>query len=82
MLSDIKDNLEIHENKEEGVFVAGLKEEIVQDASQVLTFLEKGGKERHIASTKMNEYSSRSHTIFRMVIYIYLIEKNEILIIN
>lgn len=59
--------LPIHEDKDSKVYVAGLTEEIVHDAQSVLNYLSLGDENRHIAATKMNERSSRSHTIFKMV---------------
>ncbi|PRQ27874.1 putative plus-end-directed kinesin ATPase [Rosa chinensis] len=60
--------LQIHESLERGIFVAGLREEIVSNAEQVLKLLESGEVNRHFGETNMNARSSRSHTIFRMVI--------------
>ncbi|KAI3828704.1 hypothetical protein L1987_02813 [Smallanthus sonchifolius] len=60
--------LQIHESIERGIFVAGLKEEIVTSPKQVLEFMEFGEAHRHIGETNMNLHSSRSHTIFRMII--------------
>lgn len=60
--------LQIHESLERGIFVAGLREEIVASPEQVLEFMEFGESHRHIGETNMNLYSSRSHTIFRMII--------------
>uniref|UniRef100_R7VZE5 Uncharacterized protein n=1 Tax=Aegilops tauschii TaxID=37682 RepID=R7VZE5_AEGTA len=60
--------LQIHENYERGIYVAGLSEEIVTCPEQVLKFVSFGESHRHIGETNMNVYSSRSHTIFRMVI--------------
>ncbi|XP_024996698.1 kinesin-like protein KIN-7O [Cynara cardunculus var. scolymus] len=60
--------LQIHESIERGIFVAGLREEIVTSAKQVLEFMEFGEAHRHIGETNMNLHSSRSHTIFRMII--------------
>ncbi|XP_061367839.1 kinesin-like protein KIN-7O [Gastrolobium bilobum] len=60
--------LQIHENLERGIFVAGLREEIVASPEQVLDLMEYGESHRHIGETNMNLYSSRSHTIFRMII--------------
>ncbi|BBN13499.1 centromeric protein E [Marchantia polymorpha subsp. ruderalis] len=60
--------LQIHENLEKGIFVAGLREEIVDSPEQVFNLLEFGESHRHFGETNMNLYSSRSHTIFRMVI--------------
>ncbi|KAL3505041.1 hypothetical protein ACH5RR_034882 [Cinchona calisaya] len=60
--------LPIHESLERGVFVAGLREEIVNSAEQVLELIQRGEVNRHFGETNMNVRSSRSHTIFRMVI--------------
>ncbi|KAL0300111.1 UNVERIFIED_CONTAM: Kinesin-like protein KIN-7L [Sesamum angustifolium] len=66
--------LQIHESLERGVFVAGLREEIVNSADQVLNLIQLGedllffAANRHFGDTNMNARSSRSHTIFRMVI--------------
>ncbi|XP_078150453.1 P-loop containing nucleoside triphosphate hydrolases superfamily protein isoform X2 [Carex rostrata] len=60
--------LQIHENIERGIYVAGLKEEIVNCPEQVLDLMKFGESHRHIGETNMNLYSSRSHTIFRMII--------------
>ncbi len=59
--------LQIHESREAGVHVAGLREEIVTSAEQVLALLEQGEAARHVGETRMNKASSRSHTVFRMV---------------
>ncbi|EEF52244.1 ATP binding protein, putative [Ricinus communis] len=60
--------LQIHESLERGIFVAGLREEIVNNAEQVLNLMASGEVNRHFGETNMNARSSRSHTIFRMVI--------------
>ncbi|KAL2318095.1 hypothetical protein Fmac_031971 [Flemingia macrophylla] len=60
--------LQIHESLERGIYVAGLREEIVASPEQVLDLMEYGESHRHIGETNMNLYSSRSHTIFRMII--------------
>ncbi|KAI3984185.1 hypothetical protein MKX01_011139 [Papaver californicum] len=54
--------------QERGIFVAGLREEIVATPEQVLELMDFGESHRHIGETNMNTYSSRSHTIFRMII--------------
>ncbi|XP_019245888.1 PREDICTED: kinesin-like protein KIN-7O isoform X2 [Nicotiana attenuata] len=60
--------LQIHESVERGIFVAGLREEIVASPDQVLELMDFGECHRHIGETNMNVYSSRSHTIFRMIV--------------
>ncbi|KAI8324764.1 kinesin-domain-containing protein, partial [Martensiomyces pterosporus] len=68
LLEPSKTNLKIHENAKREIFVGDLSEHIVFNATQVEEILAKGDRNRHIAGTNMNERSSRSHTIFRIVI--------------
>ncbi|KAG7020618.1 Kinesin-like protein KIN-7N [Cucurbita argyrosperma subsp. argyrosperma] len=68
LLAVENNKLPIHESLERGIFVAGLKEEIVNNADQVLKLIEQGEVNKHFGETNMNARSSRSHTIFRMVI--------------
>ena len=67
LLAPENSKLQIHESKEAGVYVAGLREDIVTSAEHVLQLLEEGERSRHTGETKMNKSSSRSHTVFRMV---------------
>ncbi|KAL4181728.1 hypothetical protein AMTRI_Chr12g238850 [Amborella trichopoda] len=60
--------LQVHESLERGVFVSGLREEIVNRPEDILRLIELGESNRHVGQTNMNARSSRSHTIFRMVI--------------
>ncbi|KAJ2849976.1 hypothetical protein IWW36_002239 [Coemansia brasiliensis] len=68
LLEPAKCNLKIHENAKREIFVGDLSEHIVFNANHVEEILQKGDRNRHIAGTNMNERSSRSHTIFRIVI--------------
>lgn len=68
LLSLGNQKLPIHESLERGIFVAGLREEIVNSAEQVNELLKLGEENRHFGETNMNARSSRSHSIFRMVI--------------
>ncbi|KAH6569061.1 hypothetical protein BASA62_005099 [Batrachochytrium salamandrivorans] len=52
-------NLKIHETANRDIFVGNLSENVVSSASQ---------GNRHIGETNMNDKSSRSHTIFKMVV--------------
>lgn len=61
-------NLKIHETIERGIYVGNLTEEIVTCWNDISTLVKRGEERRHIGKTNMNEYSSRSHTILRMVI--------------
>ncbi|KAJ3338718.1 hypothetical protein HDU93_009124 [Gonapodya sp. JEL0774] len=62
------DNLKVHENPNRDIYVGELTEEIVCSPESVASWMSKGEANRHVGETNMNERSSRSHTIFRMVI--------------
>ncbi|KAJ2595166.1 hypothetical protein GGF39_003936 [Coemansia sp. RSA 1721] len=68
LLEPAKTNLKIHENAKHEIFVGDLSEHIVFNAEQVEEILAKGDRNRQIGGTNMNERSSRSHTIFRIVV--------------
>ncbi|XP_074580366.1 kinesin-like protein KIN-7L [Curcuma longa] len=68
LLSLGNQKLPVHESLERGIYVAGLREEIVNCSEQVIELLKLGEANRHFGETNMNARSSRSHTIFRMVI--------------
>lgn len=56
------------EDLELGVTVAGLREVHVDTVEKVRSLLAKGASRRQTGGTRLNENSSRSHTIFRIVI--------------
>uniref|UniRef100_H2ZIV0 Kinesin motor domain-containing protein n=1 Tax=Ciona savignyi TaxID=51511 RepID=H2ZIV0_CIOSA len=60
--------LQIREDEFKHVRVYGLHEEMVTSPKDVMKLMAKGEKLRHMASTNMNDRSSRSHTIFKMII--------------
>ena len=61
-------NLNIREDKKKGIFVDGLSEWVVNNSNEIYTLLGKGTENRAIASTTMNEISSRSHAIFIIIL--------------
>ncbi|XP_039206622.1 centromere-associated protein E isoform X1 [Crotalus tigris] len=63
-----KKSLVVREDINRTIYVEDLNEEVVVSPEEVMTWLKKGEKNRHYGETKMNERSSRSHTIFRMII--------------
>lgn len=65
LTKDLTD-LKIHEDMNGQVFVK-CKEEVTNCPENVLSIMHKGNKKRRIGETNMNERSSRSHTIFRIV---------------
>lgn len=67
LLNPKKDNLKIRETKND-IYVEDLKEEYVSSFEEILVLLRKGQKNRATASTKMNQYSSRSHSLIMLKI--------------
>ena len=68
-------NLNIREDKKKGVFVEvfsivnkGLSEWAVRNPSDIYSLLQKGTCNRETSSTKMNDFSSRSHAVFVIVV--------------
>jgi len=61
-------NLRIKDDPTEGVIVAGLKREVVQDFEETISLLNYGEEHRCYRETSVHEHSSRSHTIFKIYI--------------
>ncbi|KAI9218571.1 kinesin motor domain-containing protein, partial [Blastocladiella britannica] len=68
LLEPANKNIRILSQPDNSVRVEGVSEIPVQNARSAFEALAKGSKERNIASTNMNEHSSRSHTIFSLII--------------
>ena len=51
-----------------GVFVEGLPDFVVKNYQEVAELMEDGNEARAVAATNMHERSSRSHTIFSIMI--------------
>lgn len=64
LLAPQNDNLPVHEEKNRGVYVKGLLEIYVSSVEEVYEVMRRGGDARSVAATKMNQESSRSHSIF------------------
>lgn len=56
------------DDPQKGAVVEGLLEAIVVSAHEVMDIIRRGEGNRHYGATAMNAGSSRSHTLFRMVI--------------
>jgi len=65
---DPKKKLELKETPDKGVFVKDLQFEVVENRDQINRVLQKGTDNRTVAETLMNSVSSRSHSIFGVVI--------------
>jgi centromeric protein E len=61
-------SLRIIEDKVKGAVVAGAVSTPVREPDQVLLLVEAGERRRHYGATGMNANSSRSHTVFKMMI--------------
>ncbi|GMF32979.1 unnamed protein product [Phytophthora lilii] len=60
--------LEIHEDRKNGIFVEGLSEYAVRGVSDCLQLLQCGEQNRAVRSTHMNQVSSRSHSVFQLLL--------------
>lgn len=65
---DRKQKLQIHEDKDKGVFVKDLSEYGVKTVADMNKKLIEGSKSRHVGTTEMNSVSSRSHSIFIIIV--------------
>lgn len=68
LLDPSKDNLQVHEEKSKGIYVADVTETYVSDEREVYQIMKLGQSNRSIASTNMNAESSRSHSIFILTV--------------
>ncbi|KAK7081601.1 hypothetical protein SK128_019046 [Halocaridina rubra] len=60
--------LAVREDISGNVYVADLKEECINSEEMLLAIMKKGNKNRHVAASNMNDRSSRSHAIFRLIL--------------
>ncbi|ODQ64657.1 kinesin related protein 2 [Nadsonia fulvescens var. elongata DSM 6958] len=56
-------------SKRGGITIQGLEEFYIHSADEGLKILQRGLRKRQVAATKINDFSSRSHTIFTITIY-------------
>ncbi|EGR27712.1 kinesin motor domain protein [Ichthyophthirius multifiliis] len=68
LLSVQKQDLKIKESTTRGIYVEGLTQLSVGAQNELLTILELGEQARKVSATRINQYSSRSHTIFMLEI--------------
>ncbi|KAG5437042.1 hypothetical protein PCANB_001318 [Pneumocystis canis] len=64
LLCPHNDHLPIHEEKNRGVYVKGLREVYVSSLNEIYQIIKKGNQVRAAAATNVNAESSRSHAIF------------------
>lgn len=68
LLDPVAENLRVREDLKRGVYVEGLLEETVQSSTDLLEVLNRGKVNRHVGATSMNKESSRSHSVFTLII--------------
>ena len=68
LLSSTHQKLKVQELAEGHVIVQNLSETNVNTTDAVLKLMQQGNKQRKVGGTSMNERSSRSHTIFRIIV--------------
>ncbi|XP_016394204.1 kinesin heavy chain-like [Sinocyclocheilus rhinocerous] len=68
LLDVTKTNLCVHEDENHVPYVKGCTERFVSSPEEITNIINEGKSKRHVAGTNMNEYSSRSHSIFQIVI--------------
>lgn len=64
----VKINLTVREDKVKGVYIADVTEEYVTSVEELLDIMHFGAGNRATAATGMNEGSSRSHSVFTIVV--------------
>jgi kinesin family protein 5 len=62
-------DLRIREDNIKGVYVQNISEFFVNSVEEIMELLGTANKNRIVASTKMNEASSRSHLLFQLEVY-------------
>ncbi|GMH02785.1 hypothetical protein Nepgr_004624 [Nepenthes gracilis] len=67
LLDPTGQNLRVREDAQ-GTYVEGIKEEVVLSPGHALSFIAAGEEHRHVGSNNFNMLSSRSHTIFTLMI--------------
>eukprot|EP01062_Namystynia_karyoxenos_P066623 TRINITY_DN60530_c0_g1_i1.p1 TRINITY_DN60530_c0_g1~~TRINITY_DN60530_c0_g1_i1.p1 ORF type:complete len:825 (+),score=269.11 TRINITY_DN60530_c0_g1_i1:77-2551(+) len=69
--------LQVREHPQKGPHAEGLTMHTVLQPAAVLRLLDRGGKERHVRSTKMNDVSSRSHAVLQLVLTQFVTEPDD-----
>eukprot|EP00164_Ancoracysta_twista_P001449 GFYU01001889.1.p1 GENE.GFYU01001889.1~~GFYU01001889.1.p1 ORF type:complete len:697 (-),score=145.93 GFYU01001889.1:152-2242(-) len=64
LLSKAKKNIKIRENKTQGMYITDATEVHVRSIEEVMHVFRVGARNRKIAGTKMNDRSTRGHSIF------------------
>ena len=68
LLDPTKIDLKIKENSRKGIYIDNLTERYISSEVEVYEIMKIGNQNRQVASTAMNDVSSRSHSIFQMTV--------------
>lgn len=68
LLDPSKVHLKIHEDRNKGIFISELTEKYVSNKEEVFNLMKQGLDNRVVGTTNMNQQSSRSHSLFSIVI--------------
>jgi kinesin family member 5 len=69
LLDSTKQNLQVRENKEKGIYIDGATEVNVTSEEEVMEVMRMGQSNRAVGFTLMNAESSRSHSLFVVKVY-------------
>lgn len=64
-----KSNLQVKEDKGKGIYVNDCTEVYVTNPEEMFEVMRAGSRNRSVAATRMNDKSSRSHSIFILTVY-------------
>lgn len=68
LLAEKENRIVVREGAKSGFYVEGVEALEVRDAQEFNSYLQRGLLKRSVKSTKMNEVSSRSHTILTVLL--------------
>lgn len=68
LLDTTKTNLQIKQDKVRGIFIGDVTERYISSQEEIIDIMKIGNENRKVASTKMNDQSSWSHSLFLMTV--------------
>lgn len=68
LLDSTKVNMQIKQDKQRGIFIKDITERYIASEEEVYDIMRVGNDNRMVAATRMNDQSSRSHSIFMMTV--------------
>ena len=68
LLNPTKTNMAIKQDKQRGIFIHDITEEYIASEEEVYNVMRLGNENRAVAATRMNDQSSRSHSLFLMTV--------------